>query len=188
LENPQHNEFMKLHAIPLARPFVIQVVGHKNTGKTTLVCRLTELLKQRNYKVGTVKSDAHDFTMDEPGTDTWRHQQAGADITAISSSRRSAILSNKPSSLAELLVHMQHVDIVLVEGFKRENHPKLVLVREEVDAGLLASLSHISAAVLWPEALSLPAVTERLNGLPAYSVNDSEEIAAYILSQAAKHL
>lgn len=188
MPNPQHHE---CH-IPVANasgggPFVVQIVGYKNTGKTTLVCRLTELLKQRNYKVGTVKSDAHDFEMDEPGTDTWRHQQAGADITAISSSRRSAVLSNAPSTLAELLGHMKHVDIVLVEGFKRERYPKLALVRHESDAELLAGLSHIAAAVLWPEAVSIPSFAERKLDFPVYSVNDPEGLAAFLISMAEEN-
>ncbi|MDF2834525.1 MAG: molybdopterin-guanine dinucleotide biosynthesis protein B-like protein, partial [Paenibacillus sp.] len=60
------------------RPAVIQVVGYKNTGKTTIVCQLTSLLKEAGYKVGTIKHDAHEFRMDHPGTDTWKHQQSGA--------------------------------------------------------------------------------------------------------------
>ncbi|MDQ6423378.1 molybdopterin-guanine dinucleotide biosynthesis protein B [Paenibacillus sp. LHD-117] len=166
------------------KPAVIQVVGYKNTGKTTLVCRLTELLKLASYKVGTIKRDAHDFRMDTPGTDTWKHQAAGADITAISSDSRSAILMNESATLGQLLSNMNSVDIVLVEGFKHESHPKLVLVRNEEDAELLGSLSHVAAVVLWPETTEIAGLTGLLSGIPKYSIDDAEGLLAFILQLA----
>lgn len=166
--------------LPAHEPVVIQIVGYKNTGKTTLVCRLIELLKREGYKVGTVKSDGHDFQMDTPGTDTWRHQTAGADVTAITSPRRSAILHNEAASLDQLLSHMHHVDFVLVEGFKHERYPKLVLVRTDTDAELLNSLRHVIAVVAWPEAEQLPAISKPLLSSLLYSINDTEGIAAFI--------
>jgi molybdopterin-guanine dinucleotide biosynthesis protein B len=94
--------------------------------------------------------------MDTPGTDTWKHQAAGADITAISSSSRSAILQSRPQTLHSLLEQMGNIDIVLVEGFKQEDYPKLILIREPADIKLLRELKSPkgSAAILWPEALT----------------------------------
>ena len=136
-------------------PFAIQIVGFKNSGKTTLIAALIPHLKRKGFTVGTIKHDAHDFFMDKPGTDTWKHQEAGADATAISSARRSAILRNHPESLTSLLAYMHDTDIVLIEGFKQETYPKLVLIRRPEDANGLRELQEIAAAVIWPEAKCL---------------------------------
>ncbi|TYP71741.1 molybdopterin-guanine dinucleotide biosynthesis protein B [Paenibacillus methanolicus] len=132
-------------------PPVLQIIGYKNSGKTTLVAALVRLLKAEGYRVGTVKHDAHDFTMDYPGTDTWQHQEAGADVTAISSSRRAAVLTNRPAALNTLMAHMAETDVVLVEGFKQERYPKLVLIRKADDLPLLDLLANIHVVVIWPE-------------------------------------
>lgn len=132
-----------------SRPIIFQIVGYKNSGKTTLVAELTRRFKQDGFTVGTAKRDAHDFTIDTPGTDTWKHQEAGADVTAISSSARSAVLRSSPMALSGLLAYMQDADIILVEGFKRESYPKLILLRSIEDIHLLQQLSSPAAAVIW---------------------------------------
>ncbi|MBM7569120.1 molybdopterin-guanine dinucleotide biosynthesis protein B [Paenibacillus sacheonensis] len=158
-----------------AAPLVIQVVGYKNSGKTTLIAKLIHHLKQADLVVGTVKHDAHDFDMDTPGTDTWKHQEAGADMTAISSAARSAIISNRPEPLSALLAYMQHADIVLVEGFKHEPYPKIMLLRNEQDKELL-QLPNPWIAAVWPQAEALrPNIV-----LPAFSIDDDARIAAVI--------
>jgi len=128
---------------------VIQIVGYKNAGKTTLLEQLIRNLSEAGYKVGTVKHDAHQFEVDHEGTDTWRHRRAGAAITAIASATRTAIMAETGSSLDEILQHMQGVDIVLVEGFKQERYPKIVMVRAEEDAELVRLLEHVAAVVSW---------------------------------------
>ncbi|MBB3114708.1 molybdopterin-guanine dinucleotide biosynthesis protein B [Paenibacillus phyllosphaerae] len=136
-------------------PYVLQIVGYKNSGKTTLVQSLIRRLKTQDLTVGTVKHDAHDFTMDTPGTDTWKHQEAGADVTAISSASRSAVLYNQAASLDTLLTRMTDIDLVLVEGFKQAHYPKFVLLRDEGDLKLLSSLTQIEAVLLGPGAEGL---------------------------------
>lgn len=132
---------------------VLQIVGYKNSGKTTLITELIRRLKQAGHSVGTVKHDAHQFQIDYPQTDTWKHQEAGADVTAISSSNRSAILKSYPESLAALLTQMDEVNIVLVEGFKQASYPKLVLLRTLEDLELLRIVSNPIAVILWPQAI-----------------------------------
>lgn len=156
-------------------PLVLQIVGYKNSGKTTLIAKLIHRLKQTNCIVGTIKHDAHEFDLDTPGTDTWRHQEAGADITAISSATRSAVISRGPEPLSVLLAHMRHADVVLVEGFKQADYPKLILLRKPEDAELL-SLANPFMAVLWPEATALETAT----AIPTYGINDDEPIAAAV--------
>ncbi|WP_308636041.1 molybdopterin-guanine dinucleotide biosynthesis protein B [Paenibacillus silvisoli] len=157
-------------------PLILQIVGYKNSGKTTMLAALTKRLKQAGYTVGTAKHDAHDFTMDTPGTDTWKHQEAGADITAISSASRSAIISKRPEPLSDLLAHMRHVDIVLVEGFKQERYPKLILLRSPEDFPLLELTNAIMTAA-WPNADAEPHL------LPAarFEINDIEGIYSHLL-------
>ncbi|CAM4489506.1 molybdopterin-guanine dinucleotide biosynthesis protein B [Paenibacillus tarimensis] len=158
---------------PALHPPVIQIAGYKNSGKTTLLCRLVERIKADGLTVGTVKHDAHDFTMDQDGTDTWQHQQAGADITAISSSRRTAWLMNRPAELHELITGMQEVDIILAEGFKTAPYPKLILLRQETDLELL-QLDNVIAAVQWP---AFPAAQNLPNlGLPVLAIDDLEPL------------
>ncbi|GAX88784.1 molybdopterin-guanine dinucleotide biosynthesis protein B [Effusibacillus lacus] len=109
------------------------VVGYKKTGKTTLVCRLVAELKNRGYKVGTLKHDAHDFRMDFEGSDTYKHRQAGADVVAIASSGKWTVQAwpEEPPTLEEMLSRFEGVDLVLVEGFKQGNLPKIVIADEQ---------------------------------------------------------
>ncbi|REE87510.1 molybdopterin-guanine dinucleotide biosynthesis protein B [Paenibacillus taihuensis] len=162
------------------KPFVLQIVGYKNSGKTTLLSLLTRKLKQAGFTVGTAKHDAHEFTMDTPGTDTWQHQEACADITAISSASRSAIISNRTEPLSALLAHMQHVDIVLVEGFKQEPYPKLVLLHNPEDEPLL-QLPNIAMLATWP---SFPAPVQQAT--PTFAINDTDAIYNGILTFLSK--
>ena len=74
---------------------VISIVGGKsNSGKTTLLEKLIREAKRRGWRVATLKHDGHGFEMDQPGKDTWRHAQAGADVVAISSPHKVAILES----------------------------------------------------------------------------------------------
>ncbi|GKU76080.1 molybdopterin-guanine dinucleotide biosynthesis protein B [Paenibacillus sp. L3-i20] len=135
-------------------PLIVQIVGYKNTGKTTMVCRLTEYFKKASYRVGTIKRDAHDFQMDTPGTDTWRHQEAGADITAIASSKRTAIIKQSSDSLEQLISTIRNdTDVILIEGFKEALYPKIIMARNESDLCLLKTLPNIIALAYWPDLM-----------------------------------
>ncbi|QHW33143.1 molybdopterin-guanine dinucleotide biosynthesis protein B [Paenibacillus rhizovicinus] len=167
-----HSQSEFLKQPPNRTPFVLQVVGYKNSGKTTLITKLILRLKQAGLLVGTVKHDAHDFDMDKPGTDTWQHQEAGADITAISSASRSAVISRRPEPLSVLLGHMQHADIVLVEGFKQEHYPKIILLRDTNDCELL-SLTNPYMAVMWPQAEPI----RMQAAVPVFALDEEARIA-----------
>ncbi|MFC0396282.1 molybdopterin-guanine dinucleotide biosynthesis protein B [Paenibacillus mendelii] len=182
----------------IAGPYILQIVGYKNRGKTTLIVHLTKRLKAAGFSVGTVKHDAHDFTMDTPETDTWKHQEAGADITAISSSTRSAMIRNHPQPLNDLLGYMNDVDIILVEGFKHERYPKLVLIRSEDDTSMLHELTSPLAAIVWPEASHAAGLLRtgdqaflNENGsqgsMPLYDIHDIEGVAAFVFNHLHKH-
>ncbi|WP_028612216.1 molybdopterin-guanine dinucleotide biosynthesis protein B [Paenibacillus harenae] len=162
-------------------PLIFQIVGYKNTGKTTLVCRLTECFKQAGYKVGTIKRDAHDFQIDTPGTDTWKHQKAGADYTAITSAARTAIMKQHEEPLEQLISHMRDADVILIEGFKGAGYPKIIMIRSAGDLELLQAVSRPIAAAVWPDAL--PDIVQRLT-VPAIGIDQIGQIYQLVLSLA----
>jgi molybdopterin-guanine dinucleotide biosynthesis protein B len=107
---------------------VIGVVGWKNAGKTTLVERLVAELVRRGWRVATVKHAHHDAEIDQPGRDSWRHRAAGAHEVALVTGRRWAIMHearDAAPTLGEVIARLGPADVVLVEGFKNEPHPKI---------------------------------------------------------------
>ena len=108
---------------------VYGVTGWKNSGKTTLVERLVAEITGRGLAVSTLKHAHHAFDVDRPGKDSYRHRAAGARQVLVASSRRWALMSELRGApeppLAELLARLDPVDLVLVEGWKRDRHPKI---------------------------------------------------------------
>ncbi|PTM58414.1 molybdopterin-guanine dinucleotide biosynthesis protein B [Desmospora activa] len=129
-----------------ATPFVIQIVGYSGSGKTTLLTGVARLLTKRGWKVGTVKHHPKEWEWDQPGKDTWKHRQVSTGPVAIVSRDRTVIEWPYSASPEDLLPFYQGADLVLVEGFKRAHHHKLVMVHQEEDRELL-NLPHIIALV-----------------------------------------
>jgi molybdopterin-guanine dinucleotide biosynthesis protein B len=114
-------------------PPVITIVGHSNSGKTTLIEKLIPELKRRGYRVGTIKHTHHGFSMDQKGKDTYRHRAAGADAVLAASPGQIALVKSMPDvSLDNLLAFFQEMDIVLVEGFKQDKKPKIEVFRSQI--------------------------------------------------------
>lgn len=108
-------------------PFVFAVSGYKNSGKTTLITRLIPELTRRGYKVAVIKHDGHDFESDVPGTDSYRHQKAGAYGTAVFSSNRMLITKEcKNIDETKLMGAFPEADIILIEGLKNSSYPKYI--------------------------------------------------------------
>ncbi|KIL39113.1 hypothetical protein SD70_22020 [Gordoniibacillus kamchatkensis] len=132
-------------------PPIIQIVGYKNSGKTTLLAALIRELRSFGYRIGTAKHDAHSFEIDYEGRDTWQHYEAGADAVAITSADKSALIRRAPAALEELAGAMPEVDVVLAEGFKDAPFPKIVLLRGAPDLELADRLAAVIAvAVRFP--------------------------------------
>jgi len=131
-------------------PAVLHVVGYKNSGKTTLICALIPLLRQRGYTVAVIKHDTHGYDLDHQGTDTWRHREAGASGIAITNNVRTVRMEERGSELPELIASFVDYDYIFIEGFKNEGYPKFVLIHEAEDLQLLHELSNVSAALIWP--------------------------------------
>jgi molybdopterin-guanine dinucleotide biosynthesis adapter protein len=138
--------------IKSGKPFipVISIVGSgSNSGKTTLLEKVIREAKSRGWRVGTLKHDVHGFDMDKPGKDTWRHAQAGADIVAISSPEKIAVLEKVPGDqpLDEVLERIQGVDVIFTEGYKTGNKPKIEVFRSGVHKELFCQPEELIAIV-----------------------------------------
>ncbi len=122
---------------------VYGVIGWKNAGKTTLVERLVAEIAGRGFSVSTVKHTHHGVDVDQPGKDSHRHRAAGARQVILSSSARWALMTEHrgapETSLADLLTHLSPVDLVIIEGYKRDDHPKVEAWRAETGQPLIAA-------------------------------------------------
>jgi len=111
---------------------IIGIVGWKNVGKTYFATEIIKLLVSKGYKVGSIKHAHHDFDIDIPGSDSFKHREAGSNQVIISSSKRWAKIfennNKKEKNLTELIKEFQDIDITVVEGFKKENHPKIEII------------------------------------------------------------
>jgi molybdopterin-guanine dinucleotide biosynthesis protein B len=126
---------------------VVSFVGRSGVGKTTALERVIRELKQRGFKVGTVKHDAHDFEMDRPGKDSWRHGQAGSDVVVISGPHKMAMIRKLDQELPldSILPLMGELDLVLTEGYKRGDRPKVEVSRGEWGTELLCEAGELVA-------------------------------------------
>ncbi len=166
---------------------IIQVVGYKNAGKTTLACELVREITSGGMRVGTLKHDAHDFEPDVPGKDTWQHRQAGAHVTAITSPSRTAWVQEEPTPLEDLVAGMDKhsLDYLIIEGFKSAAYPKIVLLRSEKDTHLLVLPNVIAVALREPNKVIES--TAQSKGLPVFihsDINSFVPISAFILGLA----
>jgi molybdopterin-guanine dinucleotide biosynthesis protein MobB len=130
---------------------VVLIVGYKKVGKTTLIEKLIPELAQRGYRVGTIKHHHSDFpvSVDSPGTDTWRHRQAGASSVALATPSDLALFRDNRSSMTldDMLSALGANDLVLVEGFHEEPHAKIEVLAERSDQRLCKSDGNLLAIV-----------------------------------------
>lgn len=129
---------------------IICVVGKSDVGKTTFLEKLIPELVRRGYRVGTIKHDVHGFDIDKPGKDTWKHAQAGSGTVVISAADKLAVIKrvDREATLDEIaLLVGDSVDVVLTEGFKRSNKPKIEVSRREKGAELLCEERELVAVV-----------------------------------------
>ncbi|WP_295809995.1 molybdopterin-guanine dinucleotide biosynthesis protein B [uncultured Nitratireductor sp.] len=158
---------------------VFGIVGWKNSGKTTLMAGLVAALAKRGFRIATLKHAHHAFDIDREGTDSFRHRAAGAQEVAIVSEKRWAImheLSNEAEpALADMLARLSPCDLVLIEGFKRESHPKLECRRLDArDQRFLAADD--------PTVVAIAADHETDSGaLPSFDIDDTEAIADFVI-------
>ncbi|MBZ9677661.1 molybdopterin-guanine dinucleotide biosynthesis protein B [Mesorhizobium sp. ES1-1] len=159
-------------------PNVFGITGWKNSGKTTLTEKLVAELVGRGWKISTVKHAHHNFDIDKPGADSFRHRQAGATEVAIVSGNRWALMhelrGEEEPSLQTILSRLAPCDLVLVEGYKREPHRKIETRR-------LDAKDRTPLAASDPNIVAVAADFEVLDGaLPVFGLDDVKSIADFI--------
>ena len=157
---------------------VFGIVGWKNNGKTTLVERLIAKLCERGYVVSSVKHAHHNVDVDEPGRDSYRHRMAGAKETMLATGNRWALMhenrGEETPPLEELLLRFEPCDLVIIEGYKGEQHAKLEVVRELNHRGLLQQqVPNVVAIATDRQDLDTKA--------PLLNLNDIDAIADFVV-------
>lgn len=164
-------------------PPVVSIVSKKNSGKTTLLEKLIPELKNRGYRIGTVKHDTHGFDIDHEGKDTWRHKQAGAEIVVISSPWKISLIQDVEAEVAldDIVArHFSDVDIVVTEGYKKAGKPQIEVFR---------STAHSTPIHNKQEKNTLVAVVSDRDidlGVPCIDINDVEVLADFIENRFLK--
>jgi len=156
------------------------VVGWKNAGKTGLMERLVAEITGRGITVSTIKHAHHSFDVDHPGKDSYRHRVAGATEVLLASRKRFALMhemrGQDEPTLDELLSKLSPVQLVLIEGYKREDHPKVEAHRAETGNPLIAPDDPTVRAVASDVRLDLDR--------PVFDLNDTKTIADFILAES----
>jgi molybdopterin-guanine dinucleotide biosynthesis protein B len=157
---------------------VFGVTGWKNSGKTTLLTRLVAEFARRGLTVATVKHAHHAFDIDTPGTDSFRHREAGAREVMIVSGTRWALMhelgDETEPPLEAALKHVSPCDLILVEGYKREAHPKIEVRRQATSEKQRLADDDASILAVAADFPTDPA------GRPRFDLNDVTGIADFI--------
>jgi len=163
-------EAVEAQAVPPAVAFV----GRSGSGKTTLIERLIPELQRRGYSLGVIKHHAHDTLVDKEGKDTWRYATVGASPVTIVSPRQTATFLQTEKELPlDLVIHRyyRHVDLVLIEGYRWSDKPRIEVHRQERSDTLLCTLDEV-VAIVSDKAWDVPC--------PAFDLNDVNGIADFL--------
>ena len=159
---------------------IIGFAAFSGTGKTTLIKKIVSILSKR-FTVSVIKHAHHDFDLDHPGKDSYEIRKSGAENILISSEKRWALIhenkNNKELTLENLLDILENInsDIVLVEGFKKENFPKIELFRKEIGKDLLFYNDKNIIAFATDSNMDIDGNIEKLD------INEPQQIVDYII-------
>ncbi|MBM4278675.1 MAG: molybdopterin-guanine dinucleotide biosynthesis protein B [Deltaproteobacteria bacterium] len=154
---------------------ILSIVGKSDSGKTTFIEKLLPELVRRGYRVATVKHDVHGFEVDREGKDSWRHKQAGAHTTVISSPQKIALIRDveKDFTLTELREKLiQDVDLILSEGYKNDVQPKIEIFRTEKHKELLCTKEDNLVAIVSDKEFDV--------GVSCFFLDDVKGVADFI--------
>jgi len=163
-------------------PPAVAFVARSGTGKTTLVESLIGEMRRRGFRVGALKHDAHRFEIDRPGKDSARFTAAGAEVMVLVSDDTVAMVKKpaRPVSLKQVLGEcFSDLDLVLVEGYKTSNLPKIEIHRHELNQSLLCR-GEYSDPHLLAVASDRPAAGPKELDVPVLDLNDPAAIAEII--------
>ena len=166
----------------MKRKRIVAISGIKNSGKTTLICRLLEIFKEKGLRVAVLKHDGHDFEPDVPGTDTYRQLQAGAYGTAVFSKGKYMLVKQQPQiSEIDLIGFFPEADLILLEGFKYSTYPKIEIVRKGNSAESVCNPKRLMAIATNLDAEEREALTVS-GDVPFFDLDNAKSIAEFILS------
>lgn len=154
---------------------ILSFAAKSGTGKTTYLEKLLPLLKIEHIKLAVLKHDAHGFEVDKPGKDSYRLTQAGADHMILTSADKTAAIFTHPNEdpeLSFLLSKVQDVDLIITEGYKLQNMPKLELLRKGYNEQLRSNPENLMGIIC-----DFPYETD----LPVFPLNEPEALVPFIL-------
>ncbi|SHF91847.1 molybdopterin-guanine dinucleotide biosynthesis protein B [Ornithinibacillus halophilus] len=154
---------------------VIQVVGYKNRGKTTLVTKIVDFLANQGIRVGTLKHHGHGgLPIGFSNTDSQRHKRAGATISGVEGDGLLQLSISNEWKLPELIAIYEHlgIEMLVIEGFKYEHYNKVLLINDESDLPLLHELTNVVAVVT---------TSIFNNGFPTFQPTEVEELCDLLL-------
>ncbi|MGD8366377.1 MAG: molybdopterin-guanine dinucleotide biosynthesis protein B [Desulfobacterales bacterium] len=155
---------------------IVSFVGKSNSGKTTVIEKLLPVLKAGGYRIAVIKHAAHGFEIDRRGKDSFRHKTAGADAVLVASPTRMALVKDDPyAGLARLLSYLSDMDLIITEGFKSENYPKIEVLRAERGGRLLCTDNKDLIAVVTD--LPFPV------NVPVFGLEEIEPLAEFIAAR-----
>ena len=154
---------------------IVAIIGKKKSGKTTLIENIIPLLKKKKYRVVSIKHSTHSFVIDTEKKDTWRHFRSGADAVIISSPSKLALIERLSAerNIDDLIeLYREPYDLVIAEGFKSRNKPKIEVARKELSEELIAEDDPFLIAVVTD--------IDREFRVPRFSLEDYTKIANFI--------
>ncbi|PFY20756.1 molybdopterin-guanine dinucleotide biosynthesis protein B [Bacillus toyonensis] len=134
---------------------IIQIVGYQNSGKTTFVEKVVHALAESEMKVATIKHHGHGGFPEVAQKDSERHRKSGAVVSSVEGAGLLSLSSLREEwSLQEIirLYEFFEVDTILIEGYKKENYPKIVLLRSAEDVELVHKVENVVAVITWYNA------------------------------------
>lgn len=161
----------------MVKPFVFQISGYQNTGKTTVVTKLIEQLEKAGVTVSVLKHHGHGGELELPDKDSTRHFRAGAQSVLVEGDGTIQLTASIPTvtnhSIENLLEMLEvfNPDIILIEGYKNKPFPKALIIRNEGDLTLLRELRNIQAILCWPEMIGTVQGME--TEIPIFEINSS---------------
>jgi molybdopterin-guanine dinucleotide biosynthesis protein B len=160
---------------------VVSIVGRSNTGKTTLIEKMIGELVGRGYRVATIKHNLHGFDIDHPGKDSWRHREAGARMTVLASPKKMALIKDveRDYTIDEIRDrYVDDADIILVEGYKENDFPKIEVFRSTLGVELLSRKEGNLLAVASDRTLDID--------VPCLDINDARAIVDLVEERCLK--
>jgi len=159
---------------------LLSIVGKSGSGKTTLIEKLIPLLRQHGYRIATIKHHFHaNFDIDIPGKDSWRHAQAGSEHVVLASSNKIASIRQLSHELTidEIVAEIKDVDLIIAEGYKTPNKPKLEIVRAARSQAPFSDPDEL-IAIASDMTFDMP--------VPQFELNDVAAIADFVIERFLK--